>query len=54
VAEVRATREQIAAECGYDLHRILERDREVLRHWKGKIVTKEELSRRRRPAAREA
>ena len=29
VADVRRIREEIAAECGYDLKRLAERDREV-------------------------
>jgi len=52
VAEVRAIREQIAAECGYDFHKAMERDKEILRHWKGKVVTMADLEKRRkRPAA---
>jgi len=52
VEEVRAIRQEIAEECGYDLHRVLERDREVLKQWKGKVVTKEELLRgREHPAS---
>ncbi|MBM4049934.1 MAG: hypothetical protein FJ279_32965 [Planctomycetes bacterium] len=47
VEEVRAARQKIAAECGYDLKKILERDREVLKQWKGKVVTKEELMKQR-------
>ena len=43
VEEVRAAREKIAAECGYDIRRILERGRRALKKWKGKVVTKEDL-----------
>ncbi len=43
VEEVRAIREQIAAECDYDLHKIFEMQREVQRTWKGKTVRKEDL-----------
>lgn len=53
VEEVRAARERIAAECGYDLKRILQRDADVLKRWKGKVVTKEELM-KQRAAARSA
>jgi hypothetical protein len=49
VEEVRAAREKIAAECGYDFRKALARDREILRHWPGKVVTKEELDRSRHP-----
>ena len=49
VEEVRAAREKIAAECGYDFRKALARDREILRHWRGKVVTKEELDRSRQP-----
>ena len=48
VEEVRAVREKIAEECGYNVQRILERDREVLKEWKGKVVTKRELRKSRR------
>lgn len=48
VEEVRRAREEIFAECGYDLHRLMERYREVLKTWPGKVVTKEELLRDRR------
>ncbi len=48
VAEVRAAREKIAAECGYDFRKALEKDREILRRWRGKVVTRKELDRSRR------
>lgn len=43
VAEVRAIREQIAAECNYDLHKLFEMQREVERTWQGTIVRREDL-----------
>ena len=46
-AEVRAAREKIAAECDYDLHKICEYGREVMKKWQGKIVTPEEWFRER-------
>ena len=48
VREVRAAREKIFAECGYDLHRVLQRDRELVRQWPGKVVTREDLIEGRR------
>jgi hypothetical protein len=47
VEEVRAIRKQIAAECDYDWRKILQRERETLKRWKGKVVTKQELMRER-------
>lgn len=47
VEEVRAARERIAAECDYDNHKIYERGWEILRRWKGKVVTREEWFRDR-------
>jgi len=47
VAEIRAVRAQVAADCNYDFHQICLRGEEVLRQWNGKIVTKEELDRSR-------
>jgi len=43
VEEVRKARQEIAAECDYDLEKMLQREREILKHWKGKVVTKAEL-----------
>ena len=43
VAEVRAIREEIAAECDYDPHKIYLRGCEIARQWQGRVVTKEEL-----------
>jgi len=51
VAEIRAIREQIAADCDYDFHKMCQRGEEVLRQWNGKIVNKEELDRSRHPRA---
>ena len=48
VADVRRIREEIAAECGYDLKRLAERDREVAETWPGRLVSKEKLLRDRR------
>ncbi|HUT37511.1 MAG TPA: hypothetical protein VNE39_28790 [Planctomycetota bacterium] len=50
VDEIHAIREQIAAECGYDLHRMMTRQREVLKRWKGKVVTKADLQKERQRA----
>ena len=51
VAEIRAIREQIAAECDFDFHKMCQRGEEVLHQWNVKIVIKEELDRSRRPRA---
>ena len=40
VDEVRANRDALARECGYDFGRLLEKEREFFRLWKGKKVTK--------------
>jgi hypothetical protein len=48
VEEVRKARQEILAECDNDLGKLMERGRELLKHWKGKVVTKEELDRRRK------
>lgn len=47
VEEVRTIRENIAKECKYDFARIMRRGRDVLKRWKGNVVTKEELDRER-------
>jgi hypothetical protein len=47
VAEIRAIREQIAADCDYDFHKMCQRGEEMLHHWPGAIVNKEELDRTR-------
>jgi hypothetical protein len=47
MAEIRAVRERIAAECDYDFHKMCERGASILRQWPGKVVTKEELHRGR-------
>ncbi|MBM4030734.1 MAG: hypothetical protein FJ291_03010 [Planctomycetes bacterium] len=54
VEEVRAARQALAAQCGYDPQKMLEQDREVVKSWKGRVVTKEDLARRHRTAARKA
>ena len=48
VEEIRAARERIAAECDYDAHKIYQRGCELLKHWKGKVVSREEWFRSRR------
>ena len=40
VTEVRRIREQLARECDFDIGKLLEKDREFFRNWKGKKVTK--------------
>ena len=50
VEEVHEIRRKLAAECGHDPRRRLERQREVLKQWKGKAVTKEELLEARKRA----
>ena len=48
VEEIRAIRERTAAECDFDFHKINQRGREILKHWRGKVVTREELFRSRK------
>lgn len=48
VEEVRIARERIAAECDHDIHEIYKRGREIFRHWRGKVVTREQWLRSRR------
>ena len=43
VEEVRRIREELFAECDYDLHKLREKDRELMKRWKGKVITREEL-----------
>ncbi len=50
VAEVRKIREQLFAECGYDLHRLGEKDRELQKASGRKLVTKADLDRERAEA----
>jgi hypothetical protein len=45
VEEVRAARRKLAAECGYDIDKLLARAREVGAAWPGGVVTKEALRR---------
>ena len=47
VEEVRRAREKIAAECDYDVDKIYQRGCEILKSWKGKVVTQEEWLRSR-------
>ena len=49
VAEIRATRERIAAECDYDFQKNARACRKNTAQWKGRVVTKEELRRERPP-----
>ena len=39
VEEVCAIRRKIAEECGYDLHRLFERQKKIFAEWGGKKVT---------------
>ena len=50
VEEVHVARKRIDAECGHDVRKIFERERQGIKECKGKVVTKEELARRRRKA----
>jgi len=43
VEEVRKARQEIAAECDYDFKKMLQRERNILKNWKGKVVTKAQL-----------
>lgn len=55
--EVWKAREDFAAECDYDIHKMFEKMREITKQWKGKVVGEEEvLGKRRsaRPASRRA
>ncbi|MGD0517379.1 MAG: hypothetical protein ABSA26_07570 [Thermoguttaceae bacterium] len=49
VQEVRTAREKIAAECNYEVDKLMEREKEVFERCKNqfKIVSKEELERLR-------
>jgi hypothetical protein len=47
IADIRAVRERIAAECDYDFHKMCQRGEETLRQWKGRVMTEEELRRQR-------
>ncbi len=47
VAEVRRAREKLFAECGNDLGRLFERLRETEGRYRDRLVTKDELMRRR-------
>ena len=39
VAEVRKIRAILTRECGNDIHKMLAKDREFFRRWKGKKIT---------------
>lgn len=54
VQKVRRTREKLAAACGFDLHRIALRQKQVADGWRGKKVTYDQLMATRRPMARVA
>jgi len=43
VEEVRQIREKIFAECDCDFKKLAKRNREIMKRWKGKVVTREEL-----------
>lgn len=43
VEEVRANREKLAAESGNNPAKILEQERETLKHWQGNVVSKEDV-----------
>jgi hypothetical protein len=45
VEEVRAIRRRLAAECDFDIQKLIQRAREVQKTWPGGVVTKEELRR---------
>lgn len=47
VEEVRRVRERIAAECGYDVHRLLLRQSRALKRWKGRVADPDELLKER-------
>jgi hypothetical protein len=49
--ELRAIRAQIAAECDYDFHKLVEWAQQVEKTWPAKVVTKEELRACREAAA---
>jgi hypothetical protein len=50
VQDVRSAREKIAAECNYDIKKLMEKEKEILECCKDKfqIVTEEELNQLRR------
>lgn len=47
VEEVRAIREKLTAEAGYDLRKMFKRYHEERKSWKGKVVGKVQLQRQR-------
>jgi hypothetical protein len=52
VEEVQAIRRKIVAECQNDPKRLLARERQVLRRWKGQVVTKDDLDRAKKHSGR--
>ena len=52
--EVHAIRAKIAAECGDDPEKLLKREREILKRWKGKVLTKQDLQKMRMGAQKAA
>ena len=44
VTEVRQIREQIARECGFDMHKLFELQKRSCDQWNGKKMTYEELA----------
>jgi hypothetical protein len=41
--EVWKAREDLAAGCDYDVHKMFERMREITKQWKGRVVGEEEV-----------
>jgi len=54
VVEVREIRERLFAQSRYNLHRLMEQDRAILKTWKGKVVTKMQLGRGSRASRKHA
>jgi len=53
--EVWKAREEFAAECDYDIHKMFEKMREITKQWKGRVVGEEEVLGKRtraKPASR--
>jgi hypothetical protein len=51
VEEVRAAREHLAAECGFDIHRMIRRARQRSREAGIRVVTVSEMIQRSHPVA---
>jgi len=47
VDELHAIRARIAGECGDNPEELLKREREILKRWKGRVVTKKDLRKMR-------